>query len=77
MIGLALNLLFPSLPVSIGVLCIETAALALAMGAPLTAILLVAVVGTADTTMLLLLTISAVTAMILGEGIKQRRAAKG
>ncbi|WP_301662891.1 chloride channel protein [Methanoculleus frigidifontis] len=75
MIGLALNLLFPFLPVSIAVLCIEASVFALALGAPLTAILLVAAVGTADITMLLLLTISAVTAMILGEGIRRRRTA--
>jgi H+/Cl- antiporter ClcA len=73
MIGLALNLLFPFLPVSIAVLCIEAAALALAMGAPLTAIILVATVGTADATMLLLLTISSVTAVILGLELKKRQ----
>ncbi len=47
LIGPAANLLLPFLPVSIGVLCIETSALALAMGAPLTAILLVADEGPA------------------------------
>lgn len=74
MLGLAINLIVPGVPVSICILCIEAAALALAMGAPLTAILLVAVVGTADTTMLLLLTISSVTAMVLATGLKRRRA---
>jgi H+/Cl- antiporter ClcA len=77
MLGLAANLLFPSVPVAICVLCIEAAAFALALGAPLTAILLVAVVGTADTPMLLLLTISAVTAMILAEALKGRMGAEG
>jgi H+/Cl- antiporter ClcA len=65
MIALALNLAFPSVPLSILVLCIETAAITLALGAPLTAILLVAIVGTANSYMVSLLTISAVTAMIL------------
>jgi H+/Cl- antiporter ClcA len=77
MTGLAANLLFPSVPLAICVLCIEAAALALALGAPLTAILLVAVVGTADTTMLLLLTVSAVTAMIIAGGLKGRMGAEG
>jgi H+/Cl- antiporter ClcA len=65
MIALALNLAFPSVPLSILVMCIETAAITLALGAPLTAILLVAVIGTANPYMLSLLTLSAVTAMIL------------
>lgn len=73
MIGLATNLVFPAVPVAICVLCIEAAAFALALGAPLTAILLVVVIGTADPTMSVLLALSAVTAMILGEGIKRRR----
>jgi H+/Cl- antiporter ClcA len=73
LVGLALNLLFPGIPVSIFVLCIEVAAIALALGAPLTAILLVVVVGTADQNMIVLLVISAVTAMLLGAAAKERR----
>ncbi|MCJ7445779.1 MAG: chloride channel protein [Methanotrichaceae archaeon] len=65
MIALALNLAFPSVPLSIFVLCIETAAMTLALGAPLTAILLVAVTGTANPYTIALLALSAVTAMIL------------
>jgi len=65
MIALALNLAFPGVPLSILVMCIETGAITLALGAPLTAILLVAVVGTANPYMLSLLALSAVTAMIL------------
>jgi H+/Cl- antiporter ClcA len=65
MIALALNLAFPGIPLSILVMCIETAAFTLALGAPLTAILLAAVIGTANPNMLSLLTLSAVTAMIL------------
>ena len=48
MVGLALHLLFPSVPMSILVLCIEGPAIALALSAPLTAILLVSVIGTSD-----------------------------
>jgi H+/Cl- antiporter ClcA len=65
MIGLALSLVFPEVPIAIFVMCIEVAAITLALGAPLTAILLVAVVGSADPYMAVLLVISAVTAMIL------------
>jgi len=77
MLGLAINLIFPGAPVSICVLCIEASALSLAMGAPLTAILLVAVVGTADTPMLLLLTISSVTAMVLADILRRRKGRAG
>jgi H+/Cl- antiporter ClcA len=73
MIGLALSLIFPSVPVSILVLCIEVAAITLALGAPLTSILLVAVVGSADPLLLALLVLSAVTAMILAQALKQVR----
>ena len=48
MFAMALSLLFPAIPVSILVLCIEAAAVSLLLSAPLAAILLVAVVGTAD-----------------------------
>jgi H+/Cl- antiporter ClcA len=77
MLGLAINLIFPGAPVSICVLCIEASVLSLAMGAPLTAILLVAVVGTADITMVLLLTISSVTAMVLADVLRRRRGRAG
>jgi H+/Cl- antiporter ClcA len=77
MIGLALSLIFPGIPVSILVLCIEVAAITLALGAPLTAILLVAVVGTADPYLIVLLVLSAVTAMILAQALKQVRERRG
>ena len=81
MIGLALSLVFPGVPVGILVLCIEVAAITLALGAPLSSILLVAVVGAADPHMLALLALSAVTAMILAQVLKReqekRSAAKG
>jgi H+/Cl- antiporter ClcA len=81
MIALALSLMFPGVPVSILVLCIEVAAITLALGAPLTAILLVAVVGTANPYMVALLVLSAVTSMILAQALRQvqekRSAGKG
>ncbi len=73
MLGLALSLVFPGVPIAIFVLCIETAAVALALGAPLTAILLVAVVGTANQNMTVLLVVSAVTAMLLAAEFKRVR----
>ena len=78
MVGLALSLLFPAIPQSILVLCIESAAVALLLSAPLTAILLVTVVGTADPYMIALMCLSTVTAMFVGFGVKRlmaRRAA--
>jgi H+/Cl- antiporter ClcA len=79
MIGLALSLLFPSVPVGILVMCTEAAALALVLRAPLTAMLLVVVVGTADAYVVSLLVIATVTSMIVGGGIQRtlaRRAAE-
>ena len=78
MVAMALSLLFPAIPVSILVLCTESAAIALVLSAPLAAILLVAVVGTADPYMIALMCLSTVTAMFVGIGVKQlmaRRAA--
>jgi len=78
MIAMALSLLFPTIPVSILVLCIESAAVGLLLSAPLTAILLVAVIGTADPYMIALMCLSTVTAMFVGFGVKRlmaRRAA--
>ncbi len=73
MIGLALSLLFPGIPVTIFVLCIEVSTITLALNAPLTAIFLVAIIGTANENMLSLLVVSAVVAMGAGEIIKQRQ----
>ena len=72
LVGLALSLVFPGIPVAILVLCIEAAALTFALGAPLTSILLVVVVGTADQNMIVLLTLSAVTAMLIAAQVKER-----
>src|SRR6266566_1303692 len=78
MVAMALSLLFPAIPVSIRVLCIESAAVGLLLSAPLAAILLVAVVGTADPYLIALLCLSTVTSMFVGFGVKRlmaRRAA--
>jgi H+/Cl- antiporter ClcA len=72
LVGLALHLVFPGIPVGILVLCVEVAALTFALGAPLTAILLVAVVGTADQYTIVLLALSAVTAMLIAAPVKER-----
>lgn len=72
LVGLALHLVFPGMPVGIFVLCVEVAALTFALGAPLTAILLVAVVGTADQYTVVLLALSAVTAMLIAAPVKER-----
>jgi len=74
MTGLALSVVFPSVPVSIFVLCIEAAAIALALGAPLTAILLVVVVSSPNQNLTVLIVTSAVTAMIISVGLRDLKA---
>jgi len=74
MLGLALSLLFPSVPVTIFVLCIEAGAFALALGAPLTAIILVLVVSNPGSIMITLVAISATTALVLSALMTQMRA---
>jgi chloride channel protein, CIC family len=71
MVAMALSLLFPSISMSILVLCIESAAVGLLLGAPLAAILLVAVVGTADPYLIALMCLSTVTAMFVGFEVKR------
>lgn len=72
LVALALSLVFPGVPVAILVLCIEVAALTFALGAPLTAILLVSVMGTASQDMIVLLALSAVTAMLIAVPVQGR-----
>ena len=77
MVGLALHLLFPAVPLSLLVLCIEGPAIALLLGAPLTAILLVALVGTADANELALLVLATAVGLLVGTALKdamERRA---
>jgi H+/Cl- antiporter ClcA len=73
MIGLALSLVFPSVPVGIFVLCIMAAVITLALGVPLTAILLVIVIGTTNQEMMALIVLSSVVALIIGMTVRQTR----
>jgi len=73
MIGLALSLVFPTVPVGIFVLCIMAAVVTLSLGAPLTAILLVFVITSANQNMLALLVLSSVIALIFGIIVRQMR----
>jgi len=72
LVGLALNLLFPTVPVGVFVLCIEAGAFAVALGAPLTAILTVALVGMADQDTIVLLVVSVATALLLSAEAMKR-----
>lgn len=72
LIGLALNLLVPGVPAAVFVLCIEAGALAVAMGIPLTAILLVALLSGADQDMIVLLVISVATGLLLSAEAMKR-----
>ncbi len=73
MVGLALSLMFPEVPVGIFVLCLEVAVITLALGVPLTAILLVGVISSVNQDMLALLVISAVVSMVLGFSLREYR----
>jgi H+/Cl- antiporter ClcA len=73
MIGLALSLLFPEVPVGIFVLCLMAAVITLALGVPLTAILLVIVIGTTNQEMMALIVLSSVVALIIGMTVRQMR----
>ncbi len=74
MVGLALALLFPGVPAGIFVLCIIAAVVTVALGVPLTAILLVAVMGAADQTMTVLLVISSAVSLLIGIAVRERQA---
>jgi hypothetical protein len=71
MVALALHVLFSSVPLSILVLCVESAAVGLLLGAPLTAILLVAVVGTYNPYSIALMCLSTAVSMFVGAGFRQ------
>jgi H+/Cl- antiporter ClcA len=70
MFALAINLLFPGVPIAICVISIEGAALSLALGAPLTAILLVATIATSNTYETALLALAAVVGLLMGVIVK-------
>jgi H+/Cl- antiporter ClcA len=74
MLGLALSLALPGVPIILLVMCLEAAAIALVLGAPLSAILLVLIVastGQDSTYLMALIVISTVTSMLFGLGIKK------
>jgi H+/Cl- antiporter ClcA len=73
MVGLSLSLVFPEVPSGIFVLCILAAVVTLALGAPLTAILLVAVMSAANQNMTVLFVISSAVALIIGVEVRQIR----
>jgi H+/Cl- antiporter ClcA len=77
MIALALNLIFPSVPLSILVVCIEASAFALALGAPFTAILLISVVNTSNLYSISLIVLSTVVGMMMGIGFKRLAMRRG
>lgn len=77
MIGLALSLAFPGVPVGIFVLCLEVAVVTLALGVPLTAILLIIVMSNTNEYMISLLVISSVVAMMIGFGVRELRETRG
>ena len=68
MLALALGQLFPTIPFSILVVCIESSVLALALGAPFTAILLVSVVNTSTPFSIALVVLATVVGLIVGVG---------
>jgi H+/Cl- antiporter ClcA len=71
MIALALGQLFPSVPLSLLVVCIEASAFALALGAPFTAILLISVVNTSTPSSIALIVLATVIGLIVGFGLKR------
>ena len=70
MVGLALSLAFPGIPVGLFVLGIESAAIAFALGAPLTAILLVSVLSVPSPYLTALVVTSVVTALVFAALLK-------
>jgi H+/Cl- antiporter ClcA len=70
MFALAINILIPSVPIAICVISIEGAALSLALGAPLTAILLVATIATSNPYEVALIALAAVVGLFMGAIVK-------
>jgi H+/Cl- antiporter ClcA len=76
MLGLALNLVFPTVPTSLLVTCLEGPAVAMALQAPLTAVILVSVVGTSGADALALVVLSTVVGLLTGSAVKQAIASR-
>jgi H+/Cl- antiporter ClcA len=70
MVGLALSLAIPGIPVGIFVLCIQAATIAFALGAPLTALLLILVLSNPSPYLAALIVTSVVTALVIGALLK-------
>ena len=70
MFALAINILVPGVPIAICVISIEGAALSLALGAPLTAILLVATIATSNPYEVALIALAAVVGLFMGAIVK-------
>jgi ABC-type protease/lipase transport system fused ATPase/permease subunit len=77
MVALALNLLFPSVPVGLLVTCIVVAAITLALGAPFAAILLTITFVTSTTQELGYIALAAATALVIGAAFKERMSRRG
>jgi H+/Cl- antiporter ClcA len=71
MVAYAIGLLFPGIPISILVTSIEASAFTLALGAPLTAILLVAIVNTTNPYATAIIVLATVTGIIVSFGLKR------
>ena len=71
MIGLALSLLLPGVPVNILTACIQVGVVTLILNAPLTSILLVSVITAANPDLVELIVVAAVTSMIVGQVFKR------
>ncbi len=74
MVGLAISLLAPSVPLAILITCLEVGVVTLILKAPLTSILLVSVVARANVDLTGLIAVACVTAMILGMVLQMARA---
>jgi H+/Cl- antiporter ClcA len=71
MLGLTLHLIFPDVPMSLLVLCIEGPAIGLALSAPLTAIVLVLIVGSSNPDMMALIVLSTGVGVLVGGAVRQ------
>ena len=74
MLGLALSMVFPSVPVAVFVLCIEAAAFAIALGVPLSAILLILVMSNPSPELTVLVVVSTTTGLVLSALMTQMQA---
>jgi H+/Cl- antiporter ClcA len=74
MVGLAISLLAPLVPLAILISCIQAGVLVLVLKSPLTTILLVTVVARAGPQLIGLVTVATVTAMLVGEAVKALQA---